>query len=242
MSIRVTVWNENLHDRTEDAVKKLYPEGLHGAIRDLLKEEKDMEITTVTLDMPDCGLSDELLDNTDVLIWWGHVRHRDVPWEWAEKIAQHVQRGMGFIALHSAHLSRPFIRLMGTSCTLRWRDDTREHLWCTDPTHPIAKGLPASFTLPNEEMYGEFFDIPTPDSIVFMGWFSTGNVFRSGCTFHRGRGKIFYFQPGHETNPTFRNPYVGQILRNAVRWAAPAEKLTELDCPYEAEPLEEVKK
>ena len=147
MSIRVTVWNENLHDRTEDAVKKLYPEGLHGAIRDLLKEEKDMEITTVTLDMPDCGLSDELLDNTDVLIWWGHVRHQDVPWEWAEKIAQHVQRGMGFIALHSAHLSRPFIRLMGTSCTLRWRDDTREHLWCTDPTHPIAKGLPASFAV-----------------------------------------------------------------------------------------------
>ena len=237
--IRVTIWNENVHDREDDRVKELYPEGLHGAIRDLLKSDEELEITLTTLDAPEFGMPDELLNNTDVLIWWGHVAHEQLPWEIADKVADRVHRGMGFIGLHSAHLSRPFTRLMGTSCSLRWLDDTREHVWCTDPTHPIAKGIPAVFTLEKEEMYGEFFDIPKPDSVVFTGWFSTGNVFRSGCTFSRGHGKMFYFQPGHETNPTYKNEIVGQILRNAVRWAAPQKEIfDEIDCPWETEYIE----
>lgn len=235
--IHVTIWNEGRHERNEASLRELYPDGLHGAIANLLKTDDALDITTTTLDDPEHGLPDALLDNTDVLIWWGHLSHQDVPWELADKVAQRVGRGMGAIFLHSAHMSRPFIRLMGTSCTLCWRDGAREHLWVTDPSHPIAKGIPACLTLEREEMYGEFFDIPKPDSVVFTGWFSTGNVFRSGCTFTRGRGRIFYFQPGHEWNPTYHNPVVGQILRNAVHWVyndvGPA-----FDCPHVTNPIE----
>ena len=105
--------------------------------------------------------------------------------------------------------------------TLRWRHGDRERLFCTCPTHPIAQGIPAWLDIPKEEMYGEFFDIPKPDDVVFTGWFAGGEVFRSGCTFTRGLGKIFYFQPGHEEYPIYHMPVIQQIIKNGVRWCVP---------------------
>ena len=237
--IRVTVWNENIHDREMDEVKAIYPRGIHGAIAGFLNGMDGIEAKTATLDQPDCGLPDEVLDNTDVLIWWGHMAHGDVPDVLAQSIRERVNKGMGFIALHSAHFAKPFKLLMGTSCSLRWREGDYERVWCVDPGHPIAEGVPACFDLECEEMYGEFFDIPQPESLVFSGWFRGGELFRSGCCWTRGLGHVFYFQPGHETNPTYHNPHVQKILGNAVRWAAPRNRRTTLDCPHHP-PVEEM--
>ena len=231
MSIRVTVWNEGRHEKSSEAIRKVYPEGIHGAIRDFLSRDEEIEVRTATLDDPDNGLPEGSLENTDVLIWWGHMAHEDVPDALAERVQQAVLKGMGLIVLHSGHKSKPFMRLMGTSCSLRWRDDDRERLWCASPAHPIAAGLPEHFELPREEMYGEHFDIPNPDEVVFLGWFAGGEVFRSGVTFHRGYGKIFYFQPGHEEYPTFLDKNIQKVITNAVKWAAPVKRIDSLDCP-----------
>lgn len=140
-------------------------------------------------------------------------------------------KGMGFIPLHSAHPSKPMKALLGTSGSLKWREGDFCRVWNTNPTHPIAQGIPESFELEEEEMYGEFFDIPKPDDVVFLSWYRGGEVFRSGCTWQRGYGKIFYFQPGHETNPSYHNPYVLKVIENAVRWAAPVMWRENLECP-----------
>ena len=237
--IRVTVWNENIHDK-KDEVKAVYPEGIHGAVAACLKELDGVKVHIATLDQPECGLPDEVLNNTDVLIWWGHMAHDKVPDELARKVQEHVNRGMGFIGLHSAHLSKPFRFLMGTSCTLRWRDGEYERVWCINPGHPIAEGIPPFFELECEEMYGEFFDIPTPDALVFIGWFKGGEVFRSGCCFNRGYGKIFYFQPGHETYPTYYNKDVQKVIINAVKWANPVKRTDSLTAPNIKTPLEKL--
>ena len=218
----VVIWNENYHERTMENVRAIYPEGIHGAIKEKLTELGNYEITTATLDMENCGLTDEVLDNCDVLIWWGHCRHNDVPDEIAAKVKKRVLDGMGFIALHSAHLCKPFVSLLGTSCELKWREnDEKERIWVLEPSHPIAEGLPEYIEIAEEETYGERFDIPTPDETVFLSWFSGGDVFRSGVCFKRGHGKIFYFRPGHETYPTFYRDDVALIMRNAVEWAKP---------------------
>ena len=186
--------------------------------------------------MPGCGITDELLENTDVLMWWSHIAQHAVPDELAEKIHQRVLQGMGLIVLHSGHLCKPLKLLLGTSCTLRWREGDFERVWTTAPTHPIAQGIPPMFELETEEMYGEFFDIPKPDDVIFTGWFRGGEVFRSGCTWTRGYGKIFYFQPGHETNPTYHNEYILKILDNAVHWAAPDRIHDKPDCIHAEAP------
>lgn len=240
--INVTVWNENWHEHSEEAVGKLYPEGIHGAIAAFLGKDEEINVRTATLDMPDCGLPDEVLDSTDVLLWWGHCRHDDVPDELAQKVYDRVMRGMGFIALHSAHFSKVFRKLMGTTCSLSWRDGDRERVWNIMPSHPIAKGVPAYFVLPREEMYGERFDIPQPDELVFMGWFSGGEVFRSGCCWSRGLGRVFYFQPGHEMNPTYYNETVQKIITNAVHWAAPSFISEPIEAPWVPAPEDEYKK
>jgi trehalose utilization protein len=220
--IRVTVWSENIHERVNAKVASVYPDGMHAAVAAAVTEQlgADCTVRTATLDMADHGLTDEVLDATDVLTWWGHVGHDQVPDELVERIHARVLAGMGLIVLHSGHFSKIFKKLMGTSCGLKWREaDDKEVVWVVDPAHPIAAGLPPAFVLPEHEMYGEHFDIPQPDRLVFVSWFSGGEVFRSGCCFHRGKGRIFYFSPGHETYPIFFQPEIKQVLGNAVRWA-----------------------
>ncbi len=220
--IRVTVWNEGRHEKSDPAVARIYPKGIHGAIAGALSTEPDMTVRTATLDEPQHGLTDEVLAGTDVLTWWGHMAHGDVRDDVAEKVQRRVLEGMGLIVLHSGHISKPFLRLMGTSCQLRWREaGEKERLWVVEPGHPIVNGLGAYFEIPREEMYGERFDVPAPDATVLISWFAGGNVFRSGCCYTRGKGRIFYFRPGHETFPTYHQKEVQTVIRNAVRWAAP---------------------
>lgn len=230
--IRVTVFNEFIEEETQDYIKKVYPKTMHGTIKEFLEKNDDIRVTAVTLKMPEHGLADELLNNTDVLMWWGHLHHHEVEDRIVKKVVRRVNEGMGFIPMHSAHASKPFTALMGTTCNLHWAEDRREILWTSMPSHPIAKGVPEYFNIDPEEMYGEHFDIPEPENLVFIGWFDNGCVFRSGCTFRRGHGKIFYFQPGHETSPTYHNPYIQTILTNAVRWAAPDFKVPPINMHF----------
>lgn len=220
--IRVTVWNEFKHEREYEAIQKIYPEGIHGCIAAFLGEEADMKIRTATFDQPQHGLTEEVLKDTDVLIIWSHELQDAFLDEVAERVRDHVLAGVGLIALHSAHFSKIMKKLMGTSMTLKWKHGEQEKLWCMMPSHPIAAGIPEKIEIPEEEMYGEYFDIPKPDDVVFGGWFSGGQIFRSGCTFTRGLGKIFYFQPGHEEYPIYHMPEIQQIIKNAVRFCKPA--------------------
>jgi len=220
MTIRVTVWNEFRQERSDDAVRAIYPDGIHAAVAAGLHDEDGLVVRTATLDEPDQGLSAAVLAETDVLTWWGHVAHDDVTDEVLDRVHARVLDGMGLIVLHSGHFSRIFRRLMGTTCGLKWREaGERERIWVVDPGHPIAAGLGESFVLDHEEMYGEHFDIPAPDRLVLVSWFQGGEVFRSGCCYQRGRGRIFYFRPGHETHPTYFDPTVRRVIANAARWA-----------------------
>lgn len=236
--MKVLVWNENVHEKNIPLVTELYPGGIHKYIANFLKCD-DIEVATATLDDKECGLTDDVLKDTDVLIWWAHKAHDEVPDEVVDRVQQYILSGMGLIALHSAHFSKIFKRMMGTSCTLKWRDNARERIWTVMPNHVIAEGVDETFVLECEEMYGEAFDIPKPDENVFIGWFNGGEVFRSGCTWTRGNGKIFYFQPGHEQNTAFKNENVQRIIKNAVRWACPVRKNIEMECPH-FEPLEKI--
>ena len=221
--LRVTIWNEYVHEKTEEKIGKIYPNGIHGAIAEMLGKDGCYELRTATLDMPEHGLTEEVLNNTDVLIWWGHKAHKMVDDAIAERVKNRVLDGMGLIVLHSGHLSKPFVKLMGTCCRSKWREsDDLERIWVIEPAHPIARGLPEYIELPKEETYGERFEIPTPDELVFISWFSGGEVFRSGCCYKRGLGKIIYFRPGHEAYPTFYREDITQVLKNAVEWAKPS--------------------
>lgn len=221
MSLRVTIWNEGRHEQLHKEVQDVYPDRIDGAIAKGLETE-DFELERVTLDDPEQGLPDALLDQTDVLLWWGHMAHDDVNDDLVSRVQQRVLKGMGLVVLHSGHHSKLFQRMMGTNCNLSWREQENgeiERVWTVLPSHPIAEGLDPYFELPQSEMYGEPFDIPTPDEIVFMSWFEGGEVFRSGCTYRRGRGKIFYFSPGHETFPIYFDSNVMRVIRNAIHWA-----------------------
>ncbi|MBA3385602.1 MAG: ThuA domain-containing protein [Chthoniobacterales bacterium] len=242
--IRVTVWGENVHERKNPIVGEIYPKGMHAAIAEGIEEEREFKVRTATLQEAQHGLTKDVLEETDVLVWWGHAAHGKVSDRVVERVLTRVWQGMGFIALHSAHYSKPFKRLMGTTCSLTWREaGEKERLWVCNPAHPIARGIDRYFEILHTEMYGEPFAIPAPDEIVFISWFEGGEVFRSGCTWKRGNGKIFYFRPGHEVYPIYYHPVVRQVLRNAVDWAAPdAEKWIDT-CPQipprkAAEPLE----
>ena len=236
--MNIVVWNENRHEKANPVVADIYPQGIHGAIAAFLKEDAS-NIQTATLDEPEHGLTDEVLKNADVLVWWGHLAHDEVEDAIVEKVKQRVLEGMGLIVLHSAHFSKIFKTLMGTTCDLKWREaDEKERLWVVDPSHPITTGIGEYIELEKEEMYGEHFDIPAPDELVFVSWFEGGEVFRSGATFKRGKGKIFYFRPGHETYPTYHNKDIQKVIRNAVKWA----KNTDTPTPVygNAKPLEKI--
>lgn len=215
--MNVTIFVEDDKANTQPEVLEVYKDGIAAELATIFKGGK---VRTVSSFEPECGLTQGVLDDTDVLLWWGHRFHGNVPDEVAKRVVNAVLSGMGFIAMHSAHYSKPFKALMGTTCSLRWREGDFERLWITSPSHPIAKGLPDYIELEKEEMYGEYFDIPAPDEIIGMGWFRGGEVFRSVCAFRRGLGKVVYIQPGHETNPTYKNKDIRKLIHNAASWAA----------------------
>ncbi len=223
MPIRVTVWNEFRHEKKNPKVQEIYPNGIHSALANHLKKSTDLEVRTATLDEPEHGLSEAVIKSTDVFIWWGHMAHKEVSDDVSNRVHRRVLDGAGFVCLHSAHMSKPFMKLMGTTCDLKWREveNEREILWVTRPGHPCVQGIDDHFILPREEMYGEFFDIPEPEQTVLISSFGGGEVFRSGCCWTRGAGKIFYFRPGHETFPTYHDKNVLRVIENAVRWSAP---------------------
>ena len=230
--IRVLVWNENRHEQRSAAVRAGYPEGIHGAIAAFLGAEEDITGRTATRDDANAGITKELLAETDVLIWWGHIAHHEVPDEVAALVRDAVLEGMGAIFLHSGHHSKPFRTLLGTSCNLTWRESAdSEILWVIDPAHPITEGIDRFFRLEHEETYGEPFVIPNPDKVLFIGSYSGGEVFRSGVLYERGCGKVFYFQPGHETFPIYHEPHVQRVITNAVRYLAPAYR-ARIGCPH----------
>jgi len=237
--IRVVVWNEFRHERTDERVRRIYPDGIHAAIASHLATQEDLSVSTATLDEPEHGLSEEVVNATDVLIWWGHAAHREVADTVVDRLQKRVLEGMGLICLHSAHAAKIFTRLMGTSSVLRWREaGEKERLWTVEPSHPIADGIGEYFELPHTEMYGERFDIPAPESVVFISWFEGGEVFRSGCCWQRGHGRVFYFRPGHETFPIYYDRNVLRVISNAVRWAAPRVFLPHAS--RKTEPIEEL--
>ena len=236
-SPRITVWNEYRHERSDPDVQAIYPDGIHNTIAGFLAEA-GFPIKTATLDEPEHGLTQERLDQTDVLIWWGHMAHDEVSDAIVDRVQARVLEGMGLIALHSAHFSKVFKRMMGTTCNLRWRQiGEKERVWTVAQGHPIARGVGPFFELPQAEMYGEFFDIPEPDVLVFISWFAGGDVFRSGCCWQRGFGRVFYFAPGHETYPIYYDPNVQQVIINACQWAAAHDK-PEKNFGHVPEPLE----
>ena len=226
---KVTVWNEGIHEQRNEKVRAIYPNGIHEAVAEPLRKA-GFDVGTATLEQPQHGLTQEVLDSTDVLIWWGHMAHGKVEDEIVERVYRRVLQGMGLIVLHSGHYSKIFVRLMGTNCSLKWREaNDRERLWVVAPGHPITEGIGEQIVLESEEMYGEHFDIPQPDELIFVSWFSGGEVFRSGFTYRRGQGRIFYFRPGHETYPTYHNPEIQRVIANAVRWAAPYPGLKRIE-------------
>jgi trehalose utilization protein len=235
--LRVTVWSEFRHEKHNAKVQAVYPNGIHNVIADALRGH-GFEVRTATLDEPEHGLTEEVLLNTDVLTWWGHMAHDEVDDEIVARVQERVLQGMGLIVLHSGHFSKIFRRLMGTTCNLKWREaNERERIWVVNPAHPIAEGLGEYFEIPQEEMYGEFFDIPEPDSLVLVSWFQGGEIFRSGCCYYRGEGRIFYFRPGHETHPTYFQEEVQHVIANGVRWAAPVAR-AKMTFGHRPQPLE----
>ena len=241
--IRVLVWNEFRHEQTHPVVKELYPDGMHNAIAKSLANQEGFSVSTATLDEPEHGLTKARLAETDVLIWWAHIAHNDVKDEVVDRVQKAVLGGMGLIVLHSGHFAKIFKRLMGTSCALKWREaGENERLWNVAPHHPITQGIGEYFELPQTEMYGEPFGIPEPDQTIFISWFEGGEVFRSGCAWQRGQGKVFYFRPGHETYPIYYNEHVLRVIANAVRWAYQPVKIVEpFACPNTKTPLEPLK-
>lgn len=233
--MRVTIYNEGIHESQTDSVTaRLYPDGMHGAIATGLREHlgADLDLRFASFAADEHGLPADVLDTTDVLLWWGHENHGGVADEVVDRVITRVHEGMGFIALHSAHYSKPFKRLMGTTCSLKWRNDNdRELVWNVSPTHPIARGIPNPLIIEGQEMYGEHFDIPMPEELVFISSFSGGEVFRSGVTYTRGLGKVFYFSPGDQEYPVYHHPDIQHVLANAVEWAMPVLPPTTLDAP-----------
>jgi trehalose utilization protein len=222
--VRVTVWGEDRHEQTDPPVRERYPDGMHGAIAAAVREHlrDDAEVRVALLDEPEHGLPQEVLDRTDVLTWWGHRAHDEVRDEVVERVHDRVLAGMGLVVLHSGHYAKVFKRLMGTSCRLRWRNDgERELVWTVAPGHPVADGVPDPIVIPQQEMYGEHFDVPPPDDLVFISSFEGGEVFRSGCGWTRGAGRVFYFSPGDQDFPVYHHPDVRRVIANAVRWCAP---------------------
>jgi len=232
-TVNVTIWNEYLHEVQEPAIAAVYPTGIHGAIADGLSGCDDLVVRTATLAEPSHGLTADVLAHTDTLIWWGHAGHHLVDDAIVDAVHQHVLSGMGLIVLHSAHDSKIFHRVMGTNCSLNWREaNEKERLWVVEPAHPVMDGVPPYIELVAEEMYGERFDVPPPDELLMVSWFQGGEVFRSCMTWRRGHGRVVYLRPGHEEYPTYRNEHILRVIANACRWTARRVNIPTHDTPY----------
>ena len=218
--INVTIWNEFIHEQKNELVKKIYPKGMHDCIKEFLEKDKKLKISTATLEEKDHGLTEAKLNETNVLIWWGHLAHNTVEDRIVDRVQHRVLEGMGLLVLHSGHESKIFMRLMGTNGKISGFRESgeKERVWACNPTHPIAGGLGPYFEIEKAEMYSEPFQVPSPDETVFISWFEGGEVFRSGLCFKRGKGKIFYFRPGHETFPVYYNFNVQKVIMNSVHW------------------------
>jgi trehalose utilization protein len=233
----VVVWSEGT------APKAQYPNDINGAVAEGLKCLDGWEVVTANLSDPEQGLPDSLLNRADVLVWWGHKKHGDVKTELVQKIVKRVQEdGMGFIALQSAHFSKPNIALMSIGKTKQELLDAvkpkgRVGAWgayvndCTDlkvttlaKDHPIAKGVPAEFNIVHTERYDNPYAVPTPEQVIFDGVYTKadgGKVpSQLGFVWTIGKGKMFYLQIGHETCPVYFDPTIRKIMANAVVWAA----------------------
>ena len=233
--VKVVIWNEYLHEVENPGVAELYPDGIHGALKQAFEERGGFAVRTATLREPDHGLSPELLADSDVLLWWGHKAHHEVADATAAMVHEAVLSGMGLVVLHSGHMSKPFKRTLGTHGTLRWREaDEKERLWNLRPDHPILADVPDQITLEQEEMYGERFDVPEPDELLMLSWFQGGEVFRSLCTWRRGLGRVVYFRPGHETYPTYHHPEIRRIVVQAGAWASARVRRDASTCPNPA--------
>lgn len=236
-AIDVVVWGEFRHEKRNAKVAAIYPDGMHETIAAFLRRDAEFDVSTAWLDQPEHGLTEARLARTDVLVWWGHMAHGDVADAVVDRVQRRVLEGMGLIVLHSGHYAKIFKRLMGTTCSLKWRESTdKERVWNVAPHHPITAGLGEYFEIPAEEMYGEPFGIPQPDELIFISWFTGGEVFRSGATWQRGNGRVFYFRPGHETYPTYHDANVQRVITNAVLWARPTVNIPDR-CPN-SPPLE----
>jgi trehalose utilization protein len=219
--MRVVVFNEGFHERTEPEVARRYPDGIGGAVASAVAEHAGAGTTALAVTQDEPGYGEAAL-GADVLVWWGHARHHEVPDELAAALRDRVLAGMGLVVLHSGMGSKLFKALMGTSCALRWRHGDDRHLvWTVQPGHPIAAGVPHPIVLAADEMYSEPFDVPPPDELVFISSFSGGEVLRSGACWTRGSGRIFFFGPGDQGYPVYQHPEVRRVIGNAVRWAAP---------------------
>lgn len=229
--IKVTIYNEFCHEKTDENVAKIYPQGIHMALKKGI-ESDEILVRTATLETIKEDLTPEILADTDVLLWWGHMKHSEVPDEIATMVRDEVQKGMGAIFLHSGHHSKPFRLLMGSTCNLSWRENgDRELLWVVNPAHPIVQGIDRFVMLDNEETYSEPFGIPEAQETVFIASFEGGEVLRAGCCWKRENGKIFYFQPGHETFPTYYNENIVKIIKNAIYWAKPDYRVDKILSP-----------
>lgn len=218
--IRVTVWNEHWDEQRFENVRALYPEGIHGTIARFLAKEPDLSVRTATFDDPDCGLSEEVLADTDVLLWWGHVIHHLVPDDAVERVCRRVLQGMGFIALHSALYAKPFERLVGRVANCAYREcGEKERVWVVNPAHEITSGLPACMELPHSEAYREPMGFPLPEELLFLSWYAGGEAAVSGGCYYRGSGRVFFFTPGHEDYPIYDDPQIQRVLARATRWA-----------------------
>jgi trehalose utilization protein len=240
--IKVLIWDEN----PSHASKELYPNSLRGAIAvgvTGLDKASELDVKTAHLDEPEQGVSDQILAETDVLVWWGHARHDLVEDALAERIKDRVHKqGMGLVVLHSGHYSKPFKVTVGGPGHLKggWREaDDSETIRVCAPWHPVAEGV-EDFVLDNEEMYGAPFDVPPYETLVFQSRFSVGGeTFPSGIAWTvgegidpeftsgpgngknqgEGKGRLFYFRPGHETYPTYLDARVHKVIYNAIRWS-----------------------
>jgi trehalose utilization protein len=213
--LRVRVWCEGT------APRAVYPNDVDGAVADHLAKSPGVDVRRARLADPSAGLADEALDATDVLIWWGHLRHDEVPGARAEAVVKRVRAGkLGLIALHSSCASKPFKALMGMSCEPGgWREDGRpEHVKVVAPDHPIARGV-VPFTIPRSDMFAEPFEVPNPEAVVLVSSWDRGESVRSGLTWTIDKGRVVFLRTGHDAFPVLFHPSVRQVLANSTLWA-----------------------